>query len=109
MGRALDDLRIGLAVLLALGSLAGCAASRAAAPKEEPGGVSVHLPALEPVDLETRTQPPSVQPELTLPPPHPDDVEEGKARSLELMRIERGGGKPPKPAGTSPPEPEGKP
>jgi hypothetical protein len=31
-------------------------------------------------------------------------VEEGKARSLELIRIERGGAKPQKPAADVPPE-----
>lgn len=90
--------------LVAMAFLAGCSASRPAEKKDEPAGVSVHIPGLEPMDIETRTQPPVVQPELALPPPHPDDVEEGKARSLRLLDIRRDGGKSSRPPASAPPE-----
>jgi PBP1b-binding outer membrane lipoprotein LpoB len=110
-----DRFRAVALALIATAFLAGCAASHPETKKEEPAGVSVHLPALEPMDIETRTQPPVVQPELSpLPSPHSDvvpgdDVETGKARSLNLIDIHLDGGKPSKPAGSVPTEPEQKP
>jgi hypothetical protein len=84
----------------------GCAAPQKAAKQDEPPPVSVHLPLMESTDVDVRAQPPVVQPEMALPPPHPSEsgVEEGKARSLEIIRIERGGAKPQKPAAEVPPE-----
>jgi hypothetical protein len=96
-----------VAVLLAGMTFAwGCAAPQKAAKPGEPPPFSVHLPAMEATDVDVRAQPPAVQPELALPPPHPSasGVEEGKARSLEMIRIERGGAKPHKPAEDVPPE-----
>jgi hypothetical protein len=115
MGGTVDRVRAGALALIALGFLAGCAASRATGTKEEPSGVSVHLPAADTLDVEIRSEPPVVQPELSpLPSPHSDvvpgdDVEEGKARSLNLIDIHLDGGKPQKPAGSAPPEESGKP
>jgi hypothetical protein len=104
MGPILGRFHAGVLAVLALGFLAGCAASRPGEKKDDPAGVSVHLPALEPMDIETRTQPPVVQPALVLPPPYPDDVEEGKARSLRLLDIHHGGGQPSRPPSSAPPE-----
>ena len=89
--------------MLAVAFLWGCAAPRQATKPEEPQPVSVHLPALEPMDIETRTQPPVVQPELFPQPPHPsNDVEEGKARSLKLMEIQFHPKKPAQPVESAP-------
>ncbi|HEX9205861.1 MAG TPA: hypothetical protein VF853_08050 [Candidatus Deferrimicrobiaceae bacterium] len=110
MGGTVGRFRDGALVLIALGLLAGCAASRGTSAKEEPAGISVHLPAAEPMDIETRTQPPVVDPVLNLPPPQPSDAhEEGKARSLDLIDIHLDSGKPHKPAGSVPPDESGKP
>lgn len=110
MGPKVGRFRAVALALIAISFLAGCATSQPATKKDEPGGVSVHVPAFEPMDIETRTQPPVVQPELSpLPSPHSDvvpgdDVEVGKARSLNLIDIHLDGGKPPKPAGSAPQE-----
>jgi len=109
MGPVLGRFRAGVLAVLALGFLAGCAASHPGEKKDDPAGVSVHLPALEPMDIETRTQPPAVQPALVFPPPYPDDVEEGKARSLNMLEIHHDGGKASRPSGGAPPEADGKP
>lgn len=110
MGGTVDRFRAGALLLIALGLPAGCATSSGTSAKEEPAGVSVHLPAADTMDIETRTQPPVVQPVLNLPPPQPSDAhEEGKARSLDLIDIHLDGGKPHKPAGSAPPEESGKP
>ena len=95
------------ALLLGLALSCGCAGpGQVAKPDEPEPPLSVHLPVMETTDKEFRAQPPVVQPEMALPPPHPSEsgVEEGKARSLELIRIERGGAKPQKPAAEVPPE-----
>lgn len=98
------------ALLLGLVLLCGCAApGKGAKPDQPEPPFSVHLPVMETTDMEVRSQPPTVQPELVLPPPHPDDVEEGKSRSLNLLEIHRGGGKGSHPPATTPPEPDEKP
>jgi hypothetical protein len=99
------NLRIA-ALLLGLTLPYGCAAPQQASKPGEPPPVSVHLPVMESSDVDVRAQPPVIQPEMALPPPHPSEsgVEEGKARSLELIRIESGGTKPHKPAEDVPPE-----
>lgn len=102
MGPTVGRFRAGVLVLLLPGLLACCAGPQPAVKKEEPAGISVHVPALEPMDIETRTQPPVVQPQVVLPPPHPDAVEEGKARSLKLIEIQHGGGIPSRPPGSAP-------
>jgi hypothetical protein len=102
MGQKVVRFRAVAVALIAMAFFVGCAAAHPAPKKEEPAGVSVHVPALEPMDIETRTQPPVVQPELSLPPPHPSDVEEGKARSLNLLEIHHDGGKPSRPPASAP-------
>lgn len=98
------------ALLLGLALLCGCAGPRQGAKPDQPEPpVSVHLPIVETTDMEVRSQPPVVQPELALPPPHPDDVQEGKARSLNLLEIHHDGGKASRPSGGAPPETDGKP
>ena len=93
------------ALLLGFALLCGCAApGKGAKPDQPEPPVSVHLPVLETTDMDVRSQPPTVKPELTLPPPHPDDVEEGKARSLNLLEIHHGGGKPSRPPESAPQE-----
>ena len=99
-----------VALLLGFVLQCGCAApGKEAKPDQPESPVSVHLPILETTDMDVRSQPPVVQPELVLPPPHPDDVEEGKARSLKLLEIQRGGRKGSRPPTSAPPEVQGEP
>ena len=100
------------ALLLGLVLLCGCAApGKGAKPDQPEPPFSVHLPVMETTDMDVRSQPPVVQPELALPPPHPSDsgVEEGKARSLNLLEIRHDGGKGSGPPANVPTEPEQKP
>ena len=98
------------ALLLGLALLCGCATPRQGAKPEQPEQpLSVHLPVMETTDKEFRAQPPAVQPQLALPPPHPDEVEEGKARSLNMLEIRHDGGKASRPSGGAPPEADEKP
>ena len=97
-------------LLIGLALMYGCAAPvKGAKPDQPEPPFSVHLPILETTDMDVRSQPPTVQPELALPPPHPDDVQEGKARSLNLLEIRGGGGKGSHPPATVPIEPDEKP
>ena len=98
------------ALFLGLALMYGCAAPvKGAKPDQPEPPFSVHLPILETTDMDVRSQPPTVQPELALPPPHPDDVQEGKARSLNLLEIRHGGGKSSHPPASVPIEPDEKP
>ena len=109
MGACSGTLRAA-ALLLGLALLCGCAGPREGAKPDQPEPpFSVHLPILETTDMDVRSQSPVVQPELSLPPPHPSDVEEGKARSLKLLDIHHDGGKPSRPPVSAPQETPEKP
>src|SRR5512134_532360 len=100
------------AVLLGMALLYGCAApGQKVKPDQPEPPFSVRLPVLETKDMDVRAEPPVVQPELALPPPHPSasGVEEGNARSLRMLDIHRGGGKSSRPPAGAPPEPDEKP
>lgn len=99
-------------VLLGMALLCGCAApGQEVKPDQPEPPFSVRLPLLETKDMDVRAEPPAVQPELALPPPHPSasGVEEGNARSLRMLEIHHGGGKSSRPPAGTPAEPDEKP
>jgi hypothetical protein len=70
------------AALAACALLAGCAASRTAAKKEEPPGLSVRLPVADAATLNMESQPPLGRPELPL-----SVADESRGRWLTLFEL----------------------
>ncbi|MDO8737827.1 hypothetical protein [Candidatus Deferrimicrobium sp.] len=80
------------AALAACALVSGCAASRPAAKKEEPPGLSVRLPIAEAATLNIESQPSPGHPELPL-----SVADESRDRWLTLFEVNHSPAKPPHP------------
>ena len=90
------------AVLFGFALLCGCATPQQQAVKDkekQPPPMSVHLPVLETQETDARKTPPGAKPQL-----NPTDVDDGIARSLNIVEIQFYLQKPTAPPTAGPPD-----